>query len=178
MTFKGTNPFYHEHVLCHDPSKWFVHNLSDGINQVDLYQLVVFFALCGLYCLCLTLLDYWLVSLHALAINSWRGCTLSGGASDQIKRDNPFSNSWFLILWPLHDASWQLLTVAIADLSSFTLTLWRLYPLRGSLEWDLRVIRPFTMSSLILLTLMDWFDLFCFDHWLFLDVLGHLMPWT
>ena len=51
MTFKGTNPFYHEHVLCHDPSEWFVHNLSDEISQVDLYQLVVFFALCRLHCL-------------------------------------------------------------------------------------------------------------------------------
>ena len=49
MTFKGTNPFYYEHVLCHDPSEWFVHNLSDGISQVDLYQLVVLFALCGLH---------------------------------------------------------------------------------------------------------------------------------
>ena len=57
MTFKGTNPFYYEHVLCHDPSEWFVHNLSDGISQVDLYQLVVLFALCGLYCLYKTLLD-------------------------------------------------------------------------------------------------------------------------
>ena len=133
----------HSHVVIHH---------DDGMDQVVLYQLVLYidFALCRLYCLYETLLDYWLVSLHALAINSCRGCTLSGGASDQIKGNNPFSNSWFLILWPLHDASWYLLTVAIADLSSLTLTLWRLYPLRGSLEWDLRVIRPFTMSSLIL----------------------------
>ena len=56
MTFKGTTPFYNEHVLCHDSSEWFVHNLSDGINQVDLYQLVVLFAFCRLDCLYVTLL--------------------------------------------------------------------------------------------------------------------------
>ena len=82
MTFKGTNPFFHEHVLCHDPSEWFVHNLSDGISQVDLYQPVVLFACCGLHCLYVLLLVTCLVACIGC---DWKGYTLSGGALDQIK---------------------------------------------------------------------------------------------
>ena len=46
MTLKGTNPLYmrHSHVVIHH---------DDGMDQVDLYQLVLYldFALCGLHCL-------------------------------------------------------------------------------------------------------------------------------
>ena len=50
MTFKGTNPFTMS--MSHD----MIH-LMNGMEQVDIDQLVLFFALCGLYCLCLTLHD-------------------------------------------------------------------------------------------------------------------------
>ena len=54
MTLKGKKTLFtmrHSHVVIHH---------DDGMDQVDIYQLVLYldFALCGSYCLCLTLLDY------------------------------------------------------------------------------------------------------------------------
>ena len=56
---------------------------DDGMDQADLYQLVLFFAFCRLYCLFVTLL---LTCLVACIGCDGKGCTLSGGGSlDQLK---------------------------------------------------------------------------------------------
>ena len=77
MTLKGTNPLYmrHSHVVIHH---------DDGMEQVDLYQLVLYpdFALCRLHCLFVILL---LTCLVACIGCDGKGCTLSGGALDQGK---------------------------------------------------------------------------------------------
>ena len=85
MTLNGIKPSSFTMNLSHDR----IHHL-DGMNQVALCQLVLYpyFALCGLHCLPMILRLTCLVA--RIGLEYLEGCTLSGGALDQIRAQDLF----------------------------------------------------------------------------------------
>ena len=122
MTLKGTNPFYHEHVLCHDPSEWFVRNLSDGMGQVDFTNLSSILTLhvvdCIVYMWLYLIIDLshctrWPLTLEEAVL-------FQGEPQIRSKGANLFQ---FMVSDPLAFA-WCILTILDWDLRVTTLLPW------------------------------------------------------